>query len=205
MGKLISQFREVDEKIVSIIREVEDLSFQCQSNECVINIMKILLEKLEECQNDKQIFADEINHRLVRFNSSLVEAKDACEDSLLMEQKPDCTIVARKAPLKRGRKPKKRVDEEVKPEEGLLLLAETALKVKIEEQKVKKIPVTKRKSRKGKRRKSKAVEVNEEGVEKEQEANYTDEAPPTGDEDEDLFCICNKPSFGNMVSCDNVS
>lgn len=64
-----------------------------------------------------------------------------------------------------------------------------------------KIPVTKKNARR-RRRRNKQTASEQEDQEAEEQTSDDKEGTET-DENELLFCICNRPSYGNMVQCDN--
>lgn len=125
-----------------------------------------------------------------------------------------------KVPKKRGRKPKISTSKESKHESApslrdsvesnnLMMLADVAL-IKMEDEEEEegtknvafgKLPVTKHSKKNGKNRKGRKSKSIKEEDESDSESDVV--LPETTDENEPLYCLCNRVSFGNMVECSN--
>lgn len=116
--------------------------------------------------------------------------------------------VIAKVVQKRGRRSKKLPNVLSHAIHGLDLLANAVslVSTKVEkeaEAKTKKVPITKFNKKSRKRGKNSEAGGSKD---EEQSDDFEDVADDSGGKpDEDLFCVCNRPSFGNMVCCENVS
>jgi inhibitor of growth protein 1 len=214
---LISRYREYGSRSSQLIREISEISEG--ASELSDDDKQVLMNKLQEVQdlNDEKLKLSGQVHEMIETRFKDVDLKGNIKQwGWAIETKPQRTPrkledvlkpdISSSGKKKRGRKPKnlnisKEEQRQTVELSALMMLADTAVKIELEEvtkkaQNVSKIPVTKRVGKK-KRRKNKSGEDSAEYEEPENNKEADE------NENEPLYCLCNRISFGDMVECDN--
>lgn len=228
MGKIITTYKEYDCRIRDIVEGINIVSDQISSNPSAFGVLIRLLKNIQDLYDDKLHCAYKINELIrsklqeVDSNQEVRQFKDCSvtPDKTLPEPSGSSTPIEKGAPpakKRRGRKPMKLMNEHkqdfshnpMKTESrDLMLLADVAINKEGKEDdpglagSLAKVPVTKRvrNRRRGRNRKNKEVQSSEG----DQTVDGDDEEEvKEADENEPLYCLCNKPSFGSMIECDN--
>lgn len=229
ISRLLSEFRELKSESGKVLQAI-DMAIGFGSGKLSTETMllvKNLLEKHVGLQDEMRVCAAKLKvlingvstklNELAAISNPNAAVKDASSnpDAAPKAAEEDEVVFVPPEPVpvivignkRRGRKPKKLMDEsEVIDVDGLDLLASAATMVSsdIKQEpatKAKKVPITKFKKKPRKRSK------NSEGASsKEEEQSGVEDADDSADKpEEELYCLCNGPSSGKMVCCDNVS
>lgn len=208
---MLTEFKELKVYSENVLRAI-DVAIGFGSGKLSAETLRLvgnLLQKHAVLQEEMQICAEKLKVLIGGVTTKLDElaavsnpkpAVEEPEEIVKVELEVQNVVVKKR----RGRKPKKLVVESVEVD-GLDLLANAAVtRVSPDIKKEtpaesKKVPVTKLKKKMRKRSKTTEASQNEE----QSDCDSADDS--VGKPDEELFCICNRPSFGKMICCDNVS
>jgi hypothetical protein len=182
-------------KAETMAKEIQDLNEEKLN--CTLHINALIKKKNCDFQ-----FGSELHHHRCDLTPGKFNPHPASTSTPL-----DPTTHEVKVPKKRGRKPKNRQElarRESVESNNLMMLADVALIKKEDEDEAArstsfgKLPVTKhlKKNRKG--RKSIKKE-DDDLISSEEDSDVLGDT----DENEPLYCLCNRISFGNMVECSN--
>lgn len=192
--------------------DIEEISQQ-DMNATNRSLIHSMVVKLKNLNDEKLQYALELNE-LVNENRKLIDRESKLSDPKIeikrVNSLPKLFNRMMKNKRKRGRQPRK-INGTHSPSQSsngepreLMMLADVAItESEIAEGKDGKIPVTKRVDQKRKR--SRVKKSDHEGASEIDDTEEPDLDAVEVDENEPLYCLCNKPSFGNMIMCDNES
>lgn len=200
-------FQEM-ERLLERVKELNDEKLVCSSQ-----MNKLIAQNVEELD---RIAKSQKNNRQKPQTSKEVQNSSSPQEVTSAYLEPSCSSTPIAKPdqvrKKRGRKPKNASFESKEESSGdspkchLMLLANAAIIKEEKEaadaarnQSHPQVPITKC-AVKRKRRKTKGTSMTEEP-----DMSEDDEPEPEKeiDENEPLYCLCNKTSFGSMVECEN--
>jgi len=211
ISKSLSRYRELDSRSIQIVQEVADLletlghpnvdadSLRCQIRELLTTLMDIKTEQLSE--------ANDVNKTITEGLQDLRKI-DSPMEKLPTIRKPRKILKPRKIDISKISQPIVVKIEEPEEEE-----------IEIKKKETKKKVVVKKTGVKRRRRRRKQQAVADKPATAASTSAPPSEAPSFGDTDdspdedkeapddvnEPLYCTCNKPSYGNMIMCDNDS
>jgi hypothetical protein len=187
-------------KAETMAREIQDLNEEKLN--CSLNINNLITNKYQEFK-----FNNVMHHQPWDLTPRKFNPEPGSSTPLDMNKNET------PVPKKRGRKPKNATKENRQESipirdsvesSDLMMLADVALIQKEEEasvvQSFGKLPITKHSKKSGKNRKVRKSKSTRDESDSDSEAT-----PAEADENEPLYCICNRISFGNMVECSNDS
>lgn len=216
---MLSEFRELKSDSGKILRDIDVVvgygteKLSAESLRCI----EILLQQHSRLQEEMLVCAaklkvvingvkGKVNELAAVSNPNAVINDEEEKEVDPPEPLPDVVQVPKK---KRGRKPKQLTnDSSPVVVDGLDLLANAVSMVSLDVVKIenvvrtKKVPITKFKKKTRKRSKNSDAR---ESKDEEQTDDDDDPDDSTEKPDEELFCICNRRSAGDMIGCDNVS
>jgi inhibitor of growth protein 1 len=181
-------------------KEVQDLSEE--KLKCTVEIKKLIESKYQEFNFDNDV------QNALDMTPSDFNPEPGTSTPFNHQSQSQSTSGAGSVPKKRGRKPKNVFETSQQRNDSvessdLMMLADVAVIKKEEEEEAAnvrfgKLPVTKHLRKHGKSRmgrKSKNAKHESE--------TDSDTASAEPDENEPLYCLCNRVSFGLMVECSN--
>lgn len=213
---MLSEFRELKSESGKTLRDIDAVigfgsgKLSTESLKKVENLLaqhSRLQEEMLACASKLRVLINGVTRKLNELaavsNPNAAVNDEEVKEVDPPEPMPDVVQVPKK---KRGRKPKSLTVDSSPVVEGLDLLANAvsmvSLNVKTEPVvRTKKVPITKFKKKLRKRSKTSDARVSKD----EEPSENEDLDDSTDKPDDDLFCICNRRSAGEMIACDNVS
>lgn len=218
------QLFEIVSSLLSIEEDLERRKILLRKGETMAEEIKDLNEEKLNCTlHIKHVISTK--HQEFKFNNVMhYQPWDLTPEKFVpqpgtstpFDPKHSLTSNETKTTKKRGRKPLLSASNELKNSKqesvsvrdsvessDLMMLADVAL-IKREDEKEAsktaygKLPVTKRVKKNVKNRK-----LRQSKSTKDESDSDSDIAPAEGDENEPLYCLCNRVSFGPMIECDN--
>lgn len=207
--RLLSEFKELKIKCREILQAVDSAigSGSAKLSRETMSLVEDLLKEYCSLQEEMKICTEKVNELVCGVTAKLNDLAAISNPKFAFKLESDDLPDIQKVAQKRGRRSKKlpNVSHTVG---GLNLLVNAVSLVSLEVKKepaakTNKVPITKfiRKSRK------RGKNSDAGGSKDEEQSDDIDDATNDsgGKSDENLFCVCNRPSHGSMVCCDNVS